>query len=181
MGQPNPPRGRRFALVALAGVCAALAGEGLLSLSRSQRARAAGFPAARYVWITDEPQHAPVRFTAVRDFTLANAPRTAVARIFVDRRFELSVNGRPAGAGGQRPGEPPAQLDVAALLRSGENSIVLAAESPDGVGAILFALTDGEGRPLAVSDGRWRVAPRMAPVRVLGRPPLYPWGLPRSR
>ncbi len=142
------------------------------------------------VWIwrsRDIPEPAPIRFYAAREFFLESVPPAAAAKIFVDRGFVFFVNGSRVGTGQQRPGDALSVFDVAPLLRPGANRIVIQAESPTGVGGILFSLDLGEKRKNAiVSDGTWRVAlsePVLrggggAPAAVWGSPPMYPWGYP---
>jgi hypothetical protein len=142
---------------------------------------------ARWIWYTgDVPEPAPIRFYAGRLFRLGSTPRSAVARVFVDRRWVLRINGKTVGAGAQRPGDRLVALKAAPLLLPGENRIVIQAESPDGVGGILFALDlDGEKNSI-VSDGSWRVARSEGdlfggpsrPAEVWGKPPMHPWGYP---
>lgn len=173
-----------FPIVVLLSVGASLVLAGTLAAVRSGRARHAGFPGARWIWISKAPERAPVRFTVLRRFSLEAPPAQSVARVFADPRFELFVNGRRAGAGGQRPGDRAASFEVARLLHRGPNTIALLAESRDGVGGILFALVDGSGRAIVTSDGHWTVDPAAGSVltagrdqaAVLGPPPLYPWG-----
>ena len=191
MRQETPPRpywsrpaaAALFALaVVLIGSMAALA----LHRARADRALLATGP-AEWIWYSSRvPKAMPVHFYAVREFALAAAPARASARVFVDREHVLFVNGRRAGGGMQQPGDALATYEIAPLLRSGVNRIVIEASSPTGIGGILFALDLG-GQGL-VSDGRWRVdrdaaaltgQARYRPV-VWGKPPLYPWGYPRE-
>ena len=168
----------------LLAVGASLVLAGALAAVRSGRVRHAGFPGARWIWISKAPERAPVRFIALRRFSLGAPPAESVARVFADPRFELFVNGRRAGAGAHRPGDRAASFDVGRLLRRGPNTIALLSESRDGVGGILFALLDGSGRAIVTSDALWTVDPAAGsvlvpgrdPVAVLGSPPLYPWG-----
>jgi hypothetical protein len=178
-GRPSLP-----ALVLLS-VAVALSSAGLIALVRSAQARRAGFSGARWIWISLGPERQPLHFSAAREFTLDSVPPSVTARVFVDRRFDLWVNESRVGSGGERPGDSPATFAVTHLLKRGRNVVALVAESPDGVGGILFAL-DSDGGPLLVSDGAWRVDPTGRSVTatggalaaVLGGPPLYPWGLP---
>jgi hypothetical protein len=197
LGQPSFPRARRrlasptrrfsllfFSLIILSLLCA-----GILSFVRARRIDEAGFGGARWIWISAAPEPAPAHFSAVREFSLPAAPERASARIFVDRRFALWVNGSPAGRGGQRPGDPPARLEVARFLRKGPNTVAIEAESPDGLGAILFSLETGAANPRIVSGPDWSIEPSgqsLSPsgsrkAAVLGPPPLYPWGYPGRR
>ncbi len=170
-------------------VLLALGVQGVLGFVRARRAREIGIAGARWIWVERSPEPAPVHFSAIRPFDLPAAPRRAEARIFVDRRFALWVNGSRAGTGGQSPGDALARFDVAPLLRAGRNVVAVVAESPRGIGGILFALDTGGGSPAVVSDASWSVDPAgreiasSGPRRavVLGRPPMHPWGFPRAR
>jgi hypothetical protein len=145
---------------------------------------------AEWIWYSGKSPRQPraLRFYATREFELPSAPARALVKLFVDRGHVLFVNGQRAGSGSQRPGDPMAVYDVAALLRPGWNRIAIEAESPTGAGGLLFALdVAGFGRNALVSDGLWRVDPSPAAIarggryrpRVWGRPPQYPWGYPR--
>ena len=191
MRQETPPRPfwSRSAVTALCALAVVLIGSmAALALHRASADRAllATGP-AEWIWYSSRvPKAMPVHFYAVREFALAAAPARASARVFVDRQHVLFVNGQRAGGGTQQPGDALAAYEVAPLLRTGVNRIVIEASSPTGIGGILFALDLG-GQAL-VSDGRWRVdrdaaaltgEGRYRPV-VWGRPPLYPWGYPRE-
>jgi hypothetical protein len=98
------------------------------------------------------------------------------------------VNGRRAGSGRQRPGDPLVLHEIAGLLSRGVNRIAIEAGSRTGVGGLLFSLDLADsGRDVVYSDGRWRVDPSRDAIRsggryraeVWGRPPMYPWGWPR--
>jgi len=151
--------------------------------------REAGFEGARWIWIERSPDPRPVHFSAVREFTLMAAPASAEARIFVDRSFQLFVNGTRAGTGGQAPGDSAARFEVSRLLLRGTNVIAIVAESPRGLGGILFSLRVGTGRPSIVSDRFWTVddsgnqltRPAGRPAVVIGAPPMHPWGWVRSQ
>ena len=170
-------------------VLLALGVEGVLAFVRAARAREIGVAGARWIWAARSPDPFPIHFSAIRLFDLRAVPRAAEARIFVDRRFALWVNGSRAGTGGQSPGDPLARFDVARLLRAGRNVIAVVAESPRGIGGILFALDTGAGSPAVVSDASWTIDPSggtigsagPAKAVVLGRPPMHPWGYPRPR
>jgi hypothetical protein len=145
---------------------------------------------AAWIWYSGKSirERRPLRFYATYEFELPSAPSRALAKLFVDRRHVLFVNGTKAGAGTQRPGDPLAIYAVAKLFRKGSNRIAIEAESPTGAGGLLFALDlDGFGRDAVVSNGTWRVDPSPEAIlgggryraRVWGRPPQYPWGYPR--
>lgn len=137
-------------------------------------------------WRHDLPQPSPLFFYAVKSFPLATAPVPARARVFVDRTWELFVNGRRISAGDQKPGDPLADVDLTGMLHPGSNTIVITAGSPTGAGGILFALDLGTRANAIVSDASWRVtqsesearAGRGKPAVVWGKPPMHPWGYP---
>jgi hypothetical protein len=145
---------------------------------------------AEWIWYSGKAirERRPLRFYATCELELPSAPSRALAKLFVDRRHVLFVNGTTAGSGTQRPGDPLAVYEVAKLFRKGSNRIAIEAESPTGAGGLLFALDlDGFGRNAVVSNGAWRVDPSPEAIvrggryraRVWGRPPQYPWGYPR--
>jgi len=146
--------------------------------------REIGFEGARWIWIERSPDPRPVHFSAVREFELASAPASAEARIFVDRSFQLWINGTRAGIGTQTQGAPAAKFEVGPLLRAGTNAVGIVAESPRGLGGILFSLRIGSGAPAVVSDGTWTVDPSGNQLTrrtgafavVIGKPPMHPWG-----
>jgi hypothetical protein len=192
--QETLPRPRPFwsrpAPAALFAIAVALVGSSTARALYRARADRSLLATGRAEWIWYSSRVAkpvPLRFYAVREFTLGVPPARAMARVFVDREHVLTVNGQRAGGATQSPGDPLALYEVAPLLRPGLNRVVIEASSPTGIGGILFAL-DLAGEPL-VSDGRWRVGRDAAaltgegPYRpvVWGRPPLYPWGYPRQR
>ncbi len=166
-------------------VLTALALDGGIYLFRAAGEKRAGFGAARWIWISRAPKRAPVRFSTGSAFTLPTRPPRAVARVFAPPRFTLWVNGARAGDGSGSAGNTGAAFDVAPFLREGSNSIAILAESRDGVGGILFALSDEAGRAILVSNAGWTMDRRagVPPVgqeraALLGPPPRYPWGGP---
>jgi hypothetical protein len=193
--QETPPRAPSFwfrpAPAALFGIAAAvLVSVSALTLSRHLRDQAEStMGRAEWIWYARAGRKpAPIRFYATRDVELPAVARRATAKLFVDREYVLYVNGRRAGGGSRRPGDPLAVYEVASFLRPGLNRVAIEASSPDGVGGILFSL-EGDGiEPGAfASDTRWRVdldasavanGARYRPI-VWGRPPQYPWGYPR--
>lgn len=144
---------------------------------------------AEWIWYTREVKEpAPVSFVATRDVVLNRAPVRATAKIFADQWHVLWVNGRRAGSGRQRPGDPVVLHEIAGFLSRGVNRIAIEAGSETGIGGLLFSLDLADsGRDAVFSDGRWRVDPSRDAIRsggryraeVWGRPPMYPWGWPR--
>jgi len=133
---------------------------------------------ALWIWSTDDVKSpAPARFTAVRSFVLdADAP-SARAKIFVDHAYRLLIDGRVAGSGSKKAGDPLDVWDFPGGLRRGAHVLAIDAESATGIGGILFALdVPGVGRGAVVSDATWTIAGR--PAFVWGAPPMYPWGFP---
>jgi hypothetical protein len=175
-------------LAAIAG--GVLAAAALLALIRAHEDRMhLSTGRAEWIWYTSRvPEPHPITFVATRDFDLPRAPERALVKLFVDRAHVLYVNGARAGSGTQRPGDPLAIYQVAPLLKPGINRVAIEAESPTGIGGLLFSLdVHLSGRDAVVSDGRWRVdlareavevGARYRPA-VWGSPPQYPWGYPR--
>lgn len=194
--QPRTPDRERGSLLArpfpaalfllAAAILAAAAG---LAWSRAARDRAnLVTDGAQWIWLMlDLGEREPLRFWAMREFSLEAVPAAARALLFVDPRGSLTINGSRFPPGEQRPGSPLRILDVAPALVAGTNRVVIEAESPTGAGGILFCLDLPGGRKI-VSDSSWRVARSEAALSagggrraaVWGRPPMYPWGYPRA-
>ena len=164
-----------------------LAAAVILAWTRAARDRANLITdGAGWIWFTlDIGERRPIHFYASRRFRLSGVPRTARAKLFVDPRGALSINGRRFPSVEQRPGSFLAVLEVAPVLVEGENRVVIEAESPSGAGGILFCL-DLPGGQRLVSDSSWRVALSEPPATqedraagTWGRPPMYPWGYPK--
>jgi hypothetical protein len=144
---------------------------------------------AEWIWFSrDVPRPAWVRFYMTRDFDLPEAPASAVAKVFGDRRHVLYINGFGLGGGEQAPGDPLWLHDLTPQVRPGTNRISIVLESNTGVGGLLFALdVAGLGRNVVVSDQQWRFdfsesaisRGGRSPVVSWGRPPMYPWRYPR--
>lgn len=133
---------------------------------------------AKWIWITDDVKvPRPVKFSATRSFLLDRPLAGAKARIFVDRSYRLFLDRVLIGAGGQKPGDPMDAYDLSRKFGAGRHDLVIEAESPTGIGGILFGL-DLEllGRNAVVSDESWSVDGH-APF-VWGMPPIYPWDFP---
>lgn len=189
MRQENRPlifRWFRAAPVLIAVLIVAAAGA--LARAWNARERSLVTGPARWIWFSlDVGEPRPLRFYAERDFRLETVPVSAKARLFVDRRGSLILNGSPFVASEHQPGSRLSVLEVAPLLLSGVNRVVIEAESPTGAGGILFCLDLPEGRRI-VSDGSWRVSLSQdvlargggSPAGVWGRPPMYPWGYLRE-
>ena len=185
----SPAWGHPFPALLAAAVVVAVGIWGVIEVVRARRLAEIGFEGARWIWLERSPARHPVHFSAIREFELPAAPPSAEARVFVDRGFQLWINGTRAGAGGQGLGDAVARFEVAPLLRAGSNTVAIIAESPIGRGGILFALQAGAGPPAVVSGPGWSVDPTatelLRPTRaaaaVLGRPPMRPWGYPRPK
>ncbi len=182
MRQENPSRSFRSALTLI--VLLIVAAAGVLAWNRNRREGSPATAPARWIWHSLDIRHSrPVRFYAERDFPLEGAPASAKAKLFVDRRGTLIVNGSKFPALENRPGDRLQVLEIAPALVEGVNRVVIEAESPTGAGGILFCLDLPGGRRV-VSDRSWRVALSEsdlsrgggAPAGVWGKPPMYPWG-----
>jgi hypothetical protein len=179
-------RSFRAALVLI--VVGIVAAAGVLALAGNLRERSLVTGAARWIWFSlDIDEAGPLRFYAQRDFTLETVPASAKAKLFIDRRGSLIINGSRFVISEQRPGSRLRVLEVAPALVTGVNRTVIEAESPTGAGGILFCLDLPQGRRV-VSDRSWRVSLSQAvlargggaPAGVWGKPPMYPWGYPKE-
>ena len=134
---------------------------------------------ARWIWATDDVKKPhPARFRAVKSILIEQEIGRARARMFVDRKYRLFVDESLAASGGQKPGDPLDVIDLSGRLTPGSHELAIEAESPTGIGGILFALDlTGYGRNAVVSDSSWTVDGKA--VFVWGEPPMYPWGFPR--
>ena len=139
---------------------------------------------ARWIWLTlDFPEPRALHFEASREFRLDSRPASAPICLFVDPHGSLTINGKSFGSADQKAGSPLRVFDAAPALVTGENRLVIEAESPTGAGGILFRMDLPGGRRI-VSDSSWRVrSAGQAEDRaaaVWGRPPMYPWGYPKA-
>jgi hypothetical protein len=134
--------------------------------------------AAKWIWATDDVHSPhPVRFTATRSILIEEPITFARAKIFVDRRYRFFLDGAPVGEGGQKPGDPMDVYDLSTRFPRGPHVFAIEAESPTGIGGILFGLDiSGHGRNAVVSDEKWKIGDR--PAFVWGKPPIYPWLFP---
>ncbi len=160
---------------------------------------------ASWMWVTgDVAERRPVAGIFVREFSLADRPRRAVAKICGDPQYTLWINGHLVLTGHNRPGFRLDVVPVTDLLHPGRNLIAVEAGSPTSVGGVLFALDvepgpeglragDPRGRSVIVSGADWRVFTRWTPgilerrvpggrrPWIWGRPPDHPWSYPVPR
>ncbi len=160
---------------------------------------------ASWMWVTgDVAEKRPVAGIFVRDFSLADRPRQAVAKICGDPQYTLWINGHLVLVGHNRPGFRLDVVQVTDLVRPGRNVIAVEAGSPTSVGGVLFALDlepgpeglragDLRGRSVIVSGPDWKVFTRWMPgifdravsggglPWIWGRPPDHPWSYPVPR
>ncbi len=134
---------------------------------------------ARGIWW----RHAsPSTLWAVRDFELAAAPRSGRLAVVADEEYVAFLNGERVGSGRLRHG-PVDAYEVAPLLRSGGNRLVLELHSEPGSGGALAAL-DVDGKPRVWTDGRWTILRELSAAQLSGFEPLpagepaLSWGLP---
>lgn len=142
---------------------------------------------SKWIWF-DEGNPAVKAPAATRWFSAKvtlPAGRTMRHAMFVlgaDNSFELSINGKPAGRGNQP--SLPEVLDVAPLLKQGENVILVQAkntrEDPAGlIGALQVQFTSGEPLVLRSGSGWQAAASETGPwtaARELGGFGMKPWG-----
>jgi hypothetical protein len=126
-----------------------------------------GFPRprrwrARWIWCAGDPrrQNAFARF--VGEVEIADPAGCRIA-ITADSRYQLWVNGTPAGDGppqSQSHHQYYDEREIGPLLRHGRNRIAVLVNHlgtiPDTRGGLLLELTDATGRPVGWSDQSWR-------------------------
>lgn len=158
-----------------------------------RRARASS-PTGEAEWIWQERDHrdvSPAAFLAARDFFLERVPARARLLVAADEEYVLTLNNRPVGRGGSPYRGVPDAYEIAPLLLSGGNRLVVELRNGRGHGGFLLCLEDpATRRRVVVSDAGWRIFPRWvfglergwlpledgeAP-RVWGIPPLGRWG-----
>ncbi|HKF44746.1 MAG TPA: hypothetical protein VKG01_16730 [Thermoanaerobaculia bacterium] len=169
------------AILALAAIVLAAAGFQALWRAAGDRANLVT-GGAQWIWLKlDFPETEALHFHASKEFRLDSRPTKALAKLFVDPRGSLTVNGTGYPAAEQPPGTPLRVIDIAPALVAGVNRISIEAESPTGAGGILFSLDLPDGKSV-VSDSSWSVTTSQGvtrPAAVWGRPPMYPWGYPK--
>jgi hypothetical protein len=133
---------------------------------------------AKWIWATDDVKTPhPLKFAARRSFLLELPVAGARARIFVDRSYRFFLDGALVGSGSKKPGDAMDTYDLSGRFSRGRHDLVIEAESPTGIGGILFGLDlSGLGRNAVVSDEEWTLGGQ--PPFVWGKPPIYPWGFP---
>jgi hypothetical protein len=149
--------------------------------------------AAEWIWAALPRRSTdPAAFWAVRDFTLAEVPPAVELLALADEEYVAWLNGQRVGSNRYRPGARLDRYAVAELLLPGANRLAVELRSSAGAGGFLAALTAGEGEPVLVTDGSWRVLRRHhpgllpawqpltdgEPPESLGRPPVGRWGVP---
>ena len=169
---------KRRALLWLVLIVAAAAGAARAVDQAWRRLESSETGRARWIWWSDDVKSPhPVRFTAFRSVAIEEDVTSARIKIFVDRKYRVLLDGRAVGAGGMAPGDPLDVWDVSGRFPRGLHTFAIEAESPTGIGGILFALDiSGHGLNAVVSDASWTVDGR--PAFVWGEPPMYPWGFP---
>ncbi|HEY9155885.1 MAG TPA: hypothetical protein VIM69_12185, partial [Opitutaceae bacterium] len=114
----------------------------------------------------------PNQWTAFRrKFVLEKKTRTAFARIAVDTKYWLWVNGQlVVREGGLKRGPTPTdtyfdEIDIGSFLRSGTNTVALLvwhfgkegfSHKDSGRSGLVFQLDDAHGNPVLVSDSNWK-------------------------
>lgn len=155
---------------------------------------------AQWIWAAQDRRNpAPLAFYAAVDFELpARPPARARLLALADEEYVLYLNGKRVGAGRYRPGAALDSYEVGPLLLPGGNRLLAELRSGRGLGGFLASLGDEtSGKPLVVTDGRWRIfrRHRLGLVRgwlplagspealgeaaqVWGLPPIGRWGRP---
>lgn len=200
-GQRRGTRRRRWEVIfPLAfGIVAAVA---LAGREMSRLAARLSLPTgpAQWIWAAQDRRNpAPLAFDAAVDFELpARPPARARLLALADEEYVLYLNGKRVGAGRYRPGAALDSYEVGPLLLPGGNRLLAELRSGRGLGGFLASLGDEtSGKPLVVTDGRWRIfrRHRLGLVRgwlplagssealgeaaqVWGLPPIGRWGRP---
>jgi hypothetical protein len=184
-----PPLRRRLGVVALVLVGGAAA----VALERARwigELRTAGEPERVWIWAAGDPRDArPTAFYARSDFRLTALPGVAVLTLIGDAEYIASLNGHRIGSNRYRAGAPLDRYDVAGLLVTGRNRLLVELRSPTGAGGLTARLEDGAGEVLAATGPDWAIhrefhrsllaggrAPDGERPVVLGRAPLGRWG-----
>ena len=90
-------------------------------------------------------------------FPLASPPRSAELRLRAARRFQVMINGQPAvGSSDETSWKSDRRVDVARLLRAGENRVEVLVSNRTGPPALWLRL-ELPGRAIG-SDERWEVS-----------------------
>jgi len=126
-------------------------------------AEAQRFEGARWIWFAGDPDAAPAATRYLRTtFSVSGSVRRARLALTADNQWRVLVNGKEAhhSDGADFAWQRPADLDVAALLVPGVNTLAVEArneaEGPAGVLARL-ALELGDGTSVVVtSDASWQ-------------------------
>lgn len=148
---------------------------------------------AKWIWSAAH-KNAEVKLYFRRTFNLESVPSSAKLSITCDNGYVLYVNGQKIGEEStyaESGWQNAETFDVTSLLQSGTNVIAAVGENLGGEAGLLISLTDGENKPIVVSDASFRID-EIAPggwnspafddgnwkaADELGAPPMAPWGL----
>ncbi len=149
---------------------------------------------AQWIWaVPDRQGVTPLAFQAARDFDLAAPPAEARVHVLADEEYLLYVNGARVGGNRYRPGAGVDSYEVAPLLVSGANRLLLELRSGRRAGGLLLRLVGSDGLDV-VSGPEWRIllrnrqqhldpANRLVEPRrpwVWGAPPIGRWRTPEA-
>ena len=151
---------------------------------------------AQWIWAaTEKPSGRPMGFYAVRDFDLAERPRTAHLSSQADEEAVIFINGIPVGTLDYWNRARLEAFDVSEMVRPGRNRLVAELRSLRGVGGFLLRLAvEGEDwTEEIVTDREWQVfrrsepgvfnlqepLPEAEPIQIWGAPPVGRWSRPR--
>ncbi|MDO8539465.1 MAG: DUF1553 domain-containing protein [Opitutaceae bacterium] len=104
----------------------------------------------KWIWATAgaDQKAAPVSHVFRRVVNLAAAPTEAHFAISADDNYTIRINGKAGGASAKRNSTGADWIDVAALLRAGENTIeITAANMPPDEGRLVSVKTDARPDP----------------------------------
>lgn len=137
---------------------------------------------ARWIWVADRSMSSgePLAFFAVRDVQLPTAREFVRIKIAADPQYTLYFNGNEVGGGMMSRSSDLDVWDVSDLANTGDNRIVVALRSSNGVGAFLSAVDLAlTRRNLFVTDSSWKLFREWRPEILFGRLPNIQMSAPR--
>jgi len=132
---------------------------------------------AEWIWTPHRiSRNTPVAFFAVRTLDLPKHRAWARIKILGDPEYTLYFNGREVGGRRVRAQVHLDLFDVSALARDGQNRIVVAVRSTNGVGGLIASVDIApEAENIVVSGRDWKIFRRWddeLPSRDVGTPVL---------
>jgi hypothetical protein len=136
---------------------------------------------AQWIW-AQHPMNAnvPVAFFAARDVDLPEHRIYTHLKVLGDPEYTLYVNGQEVA--GRKVGVEDKALDlydISALVKTGNNRIVVAVRAPQGLGGLIAGIDIApETENWVVTDRSWKIYRRWNPELLLRDPPGASWEPP---